>query len=569
MKALGTSPGIGIGSAYIVRHSEVAANDTKVNDSEKEIERLSMALEKGVSELIQLQEELKGKADGKASDIFFAHQMILEDSEIIGRITEMIRNEKVGAAFAVKTVSSEFARDFESKNNSYLRERAVDIRDAADRLLKILNGVNDVTPESFPEKAIVFAEELTPKETVLLDKEKIMGIVTEKGGATSHVAILAKAMGIPAVTGAEGILDLVSANDDIVIDGYEGSVYINPEDAIKLKYREKLAHIKSNAEKLKERPFTSVITVDGYRVMLEANAGGINDLLAAEKNGCDGIGLFRTEFLFLGAEKMPSEDEQFEVYRQAAEKMKGKKTVFRTLDVGGDKIIPYFNLPKEDNPFLGFRAIRFCLSEKQVFKTQLRALLRASAFGNVNIMFPMISAVEELRAARGTLEQVKRQLTEEKKPFNDEIKVGIMIEIPSAAIISDILAKESDFFSIGTNDLIQYTLAADRLNSNVGYLYSPYNPAVLRLVKLVIDNAHKCGIPVAMCGEAASEPELIPLLIGMGLDEFSVSSACLPAAREAIEKSSKQCLSDIVENALYQASTEEVRHYLGNVYSII
>jgi len=562
MKATGISPGIGIGNAYVMNKTQTAVGMKNVDDCDKEISDLNRAIASCKEELKSLCEKTSQQAGDNAGMIFSAHRAILEDPELIDRVENKIWTEMVGASYALKEVSLEFIRIFDAMDNNYMRERAADIREVTDRVICLLEGGQDSGVENIPDGSIILASELTTRDAVLIDRKKVKGIAVENGGATSHIAILARSLEIPAVV-AEGVVSAAKTGDCVIIDGGEGNILIDPQKDIVNRYLEKLADYHAENEKTIAKKI--VISKDGCRVLVEANINGIEELDLAIEKGCDGIGLFRTEFLFMKNNRLPSEEEQFNVYRKAAEMMGDRKLIFRTLDIGGDKAIPYLNLSEESNPFLGFRAIRFCLKEKLIFKTQLRALLRASAYGNISIMFPMICTVDEIREAKAVLEEAKKELMKESVPFREKIPVGIMIEIPSAAIISDILAREADFFSIGTNDLMQYLFAVDRLNSKVEYLYSPYHPALLRIVKLVIDHAHKAGIPVAMCGEAAANEKLIPLLLGMGLDEFSISTGALLKTKEIIINSSKEYMSSHMEEILSCSSSAQVIRYLEDI----
>jgi phosphotransferase system enzyme I (PtsI) len=564
MKAIGVSSGIAIGNAFIISENEICIDRKITNDSEQEIANLESAILKGKEELKALLKEAVKQAGKNAGKIFFAHQMILEDPEIISRTKEKIKSENVTAAYALKNVSLEFIRMFENMDNAYMIERAVDVKETIDRLLRILNGINECALDNIPDNSIIIAKELTPRDTILMDKKKIRGIVTESGGVTSHVAILARSLEIPAVTGAKGILSAVNAKDCVVLNGSDGSVFVNPSSDVIGVYSQMQDDFNAEKTKLREMAQTPAVSLDGYRVAAEANIGSLNELSDAIRNGCDGVGLFRTEFIFMNTNVMPSEEEQYIIYREAAEKMNNKKVVFRTLDVGGDKDIQYLGLPHETNPFLGFRAIRFCLKEKYLFKAQLRALLRAGCYGNVHIMLPMISSLDEIRQAKEILEEAKKELSQEGIAFKADIPVGIMIEVPSAALISDILAKEVDFFSIGTNDLMQYIYAVDRTNSSVEYLYNPFHPALLRLIRLVIESGHKSGIAVAMCGEAAANEKLIPLLLGMELDEFSVSSGSLLKIKKIITQTNKAYMAAQSDKILSLGTSIEIEQYLNS-----
>lgn len=558
MKAIGGAEGIGIGKAYIYQKSEINIEKYKTDNFLEEIDKLKKAQEKSKKEIEILYMKALSDVGEEESQIFKAHGMILEDPEFIDRIQKKIKDERVCASWALDSVSKDFIAMFESMDNEYMKERATDIKDVSSNLQRnILNiKTNDI---SLMEKGvIIIAKDLSPSDTILLDKNKVEGFIVEKGGKTSHAAILARSLEMPAIVGANSIMNDISDGDIIAMDGAEGVYVINPSSNELDEFLENREKLIEEKNRLKHMIGKKTQSLDGYNVKVEGNIGSLDDLEKVIENDGEGIGLFRTEFLFMGRNAMPSEEEQFIVYREVAEKMMGKPVVIRTLDVGGDKDISYFEMPEEMNPFLGYRAIRFCLKEVEIFKVQLRALLRAGNYGNVKIMFPMISSMEELLEAKDILEEAKEELRRADIAFNENIEVGIMIEIPSAAIISDLLAKEVDFFSIGTNDLMQYTYAVDRMNDNISSLYTSYHPALLRLIKTVIDNGHKNGIKVAMCGQVAGEPRLIPVLLGMGLDEFSTSSSSILRTRDVINNNSKKDMLEFVEKLLELPSAVEV-----------
>lgn len=532
-KGIPSSKGYAIGYVYLKKEEEIDLNEKKFTSIEEEIERLNSSVKKSKYQL----EEIKNKAEesiGKSgAEIFSAHIMLLEDEEFIGAMRKIIEDEKVIAEQAVDKAANTFAEMFSLMDDSYMKERAADIKDIGKRLIKNLSGKEDDAAE-FKENTVIVAHDLTPSDTAQLDKEKVCAFLTDIGGFTSHSSILARTLEIPCVVGMNDITSSVKTGDRIIVDGTEGIAIINPDDETLNKY-EKLKEEYEN-EKLKLRRLVNVdaVTKSGKRVIVAGNIGSPKDVDKVLEVGGEGIGLFRTEFLFMGKDDFPTEQEQFEAYKYVASKMGERQVVIRTLDIGGDKSLSYLDMPKELNPFLGYRAIRLCLDNKPLFKTQLRAILRASAFGKIGIMFPMISGLEEFLKAKEILEECKEELRKENIKFDDNIEVGIMVEIPSAALSADELAKHVDFFSIGTNDLIQYTIAVDRMNEKVSYLYNPMHPAVLRLIEMTINAAHKEGKWCGMCGEMAGDERAIPKLLELGLDEFSMSPSSILRAKEII-----------------------------------
>ncbi|RXJ02565.1 phosphoenolpyruvate--protein phosphotransferase [Anaerobacillus alkaliphilus] len=562
IKGIGASSGIAIAKAFKLEHVELSIEKKQVTSAEQEVERFNQALATSKEELEVIRDKaLVDLGEDKAA-IFSAHLLVLSDPELIDVVKDKIKNENVNADFALDEVAQMFISMFESMDNEYMRERAADIRDVTKRVLNHLLGVTTVSLTSINEEVIIIAEDLTPSDTAQLNRQFVKGFATDIGGRTSHSAIMARSLEIPSVVGTKDITSKVDAGMMVIVDGIGGDVIINPTEEEITTYREKRdAHEAQKAEweKLVKE---ATVSKDGQHVELAANIGTPNDLEGVTKNGAEGIGLYRTEFLYMGRDQLPTEDEQFEAYKAVVEGMEGKPVVIRTLDIGGDKELPYLQLPKELNPFLGFRAIRLCLEREDIFRPQLRALLRASAFGNLKIMFPMIATLEEYRQAKAILADEKEKLTSEGTKVSDDIEIGIMVEIPSTAVSADIFAKEVDFFSIGTNDLIQYTMAADRMNEQVSYLYQPYHPAILRLVKLVINAAHKEGKWVGMCGEMAGDPIAIPILLGLGLDEFSMSASSILPARSQISKLSKQEIEAVIEQLLQLSTADEVENYL-------
>ncbi|MBA7531703.1 Phosphoenolpyruvate-protein phosphotransferase [subsurface metagenome] len=535
LQGIGASKCICIGKAFLYIVEPLEINDKEkdnisVEKKEEILQKSIKASEEGIQELCK---KMKARGADKEAEIFQAHLLFLEDPIITEKITELI-----GQGFSIiASVSRAFEENvnaMEQMENIYFRERAKDIRDVSERLIRSILHKPKSNLLSLPYPAIVVARDLTPSDTASLDKKNVLGFVTEVGGITSHTAILAEALGIPAVVGTKGIIDLVKDKDILILDGNDGEIIIEPDGEALRHYKKKIVRIEKEKEELEKIKFLDAITKEGKRIEISANIGRTEDAGIALQEGAEGVGLFRTEFLFLDRTTTPTEEEQFRAYKTVLEKFGSKPIIVRTLDIGGDKQIPYLNLDKELNPFLGVRAIRLCLMRKELFKTQLRAILRASIYGKVRIMYPMIAIKEEIEQANKALKEVKAELIKENIAFDKNIEVGIMIEIPSAALSADELADYVDFFSIGTNDLTQYTFAADRTNQNLNYLYKPLHPAMLQLIKMTIDASHKKGKWTGMCGELAGDPELIPELVGMGIDELSMSPSKIPEAKKII-----------------------------------
>ncbi|MGH4121544.1 MAG: phosphoenolpyruvate--protein phosphotransferase [Clostridium sp.] len=562
MKGIGVSPGIVIGKVLLKEEKKIVIEKKDIKSYEEEIKRFKVAMESSKSEIQDIYNNVLKSMGEKEANIFEAHLMILEDPEMLEQIEKKIQDDKVNAEWALKEITEMFISMFENMDNEYMKERAADIKDVTTRLMKKLLNIEDVNFAQLANEVIIVANDLTPSDTSQIDKKKVLGFITEIGGRTSHSAIMARTLEIPAIVAVKDITTIVKNGDLIVFDGEEGLIYVNPEEKIIKLYEEKKEEYNKFQKELDLLIGKESITTDGIKVELSANIGTPKDLESVLNNDGEGIGLYRSEFLYMDRTSAPTEQEQYEAYKEVAQKMKNKPVVIRTLDVGGDKELDYLNLPKEMNPFLGYRAIRVCLDKVDIFKTQLRAILRASAYGNIKIMFPMISSIEELRAAKAILEEVKNDLHKENIAFNEKLEVGIMVEIPAAAIISDLFAKEVDFFSIGTNDLIQYTTAVDRMNEKISHLYNPFHPALLRLVKMVIDNAHNENKWVGMCGEVAGDPKLIPILIGMGLDEFSMSPISILKARGIIRNISQEKMRDLAQQVVNLPTATEVEKFI-------
>ncbi|GAA0854897.1 phosphoenolpyruvate--protein phosphotransferase [Paenibacillus glucanolyticus] len=558
LKGIAASAGIAIARAFTLEHPDYSVTEKQVTDTDAELAKLDAALAQSQAELEAIKARTLQELGEKKAEIFESHLLILNDPELIEPVKAKIASESVNAEFALNETATQFIQMFENMKSAYLQERAADMRDVTKRILKHLLGLNYVSPSEISEEVIVVAEDLTPSDTAQLNRKYVKGFTTNIGGRTSHSAIMARSLEIPAVVGTKNVLSSVQNGDWIIVDGLEGDVIINPTEAIMEQYRAKQEAYAKQIEEWKKLRSEPTVSKDGIHVELAANIGTPNDVAGVLDNGGEAVGLYRTEFLYMGRDKLPSEEIQYVAYKSVLEKMEGKPVVVRTLDIGGDKELPYLDLPKEMNPFLGFRAVRLCLDRQDIFRTQLRALLRASVHGNLRIMFPMIATLSEFREAKALLEEEKAKLVSEGTPVSEEIQLGIMVEIPSTAVLADQFAKEVDFFSIGTNDLIQYTMAADRMNERVAYLYQPYNPAILRLVKMVIDAAHREGRWVGMCGEMAGDSTAIPILLGLGLDEFSMSATSILPARSQIGKLSRGDMQALAAKALEMGTAEEV-----------
>ena len=558
IKGIAASNGIAIAKAYKLVMPDLTVEKVTVEDVEKEIKAYENAMEQTAKDLETIKEAASKNLSAEEAAVFDAHALVLSDPELKTQVEDKIRNEACNAAAALDEVSAMFISMFESMGDEYFRERAADIKDVSRRLLANLLGKPLPNPALIDEEVVIIADDLTPSDTAQLNKNLVRGFATNIGGRTSHSAIMARSLEIPAVVACKTITDDVQDGDMIALDGIEGVVMINPDEATIQEYTTKRDEYKAYREELKKLVNEKTVSTDGKHVELVANIGSPKDLEGVRENGGEGVGLFRTEFLYMEYAELPSEDKQYEVYKEILEGMAGHPVVVRTLDIGGDKEIEAIDLPKEMNPFLGVRAIRLCFQREDIFRTQLRALLRASVHGDLRIMFPMIAALGEFRKAKGILLEEKEKLIAEGIAVSDSIQVGIMIEIPAAAVLADQFAKEVDFFSIGTNDLIQYTFAADRMSSGVSYLYQPFNPSILRLVKHVIDSAHKEGKWAGMCGEMAGEPLAAPLLLGLGLDEFSMSATSILSQRKLIRGLSQAEMAELANKAINCGTMEEV-----------
>ena len=571
LQGIAASDGIAIAKVYTLTEPDLTVTKVTVEDSEKEVSRLDDALAASIKDVELIKETALKNLGEEEAQVFDAHLMVLSDPELIGQVKDSITSNKVNAEAALKEVTDMFISIFAGmEDNPYMQERAADIRDVSKRILAHLLGVKIPSPATIKDEVIIVAADLTPSDTAQLNRQYVKAFVTDIGGRTSHSAIMARSLEIPAIVGTKEVTSIAKDGDIIIVDGLSGEVFLNPSEEVVAEYRAKaeaFAAQQAEWEKLKD---SKTYTKDGHQVELAANIGTPKDLEGVVNNGAEGVGLYRTEFLYMDSHEMPTEEDQFEAYKAVLEGMNGKPVVVRTMDIGGDKELPYLPLPHEMNPFLGYRAIRISLNEPEMFRTQLRALLRASVYGKLRIMFPMIATLNDFRGAKALLEEEKAKLIAEGVAVSDDIQVGIMIEIPAAAVLAHQFAKEVDFFSIGTNDLIQYTMAADRMNERVSYLYQPYNPSILTLIKHVIDSAHKEGKWAGMCGEMAGDQTAVPLLVGLGLDEFSMSASSVLKTRSLIAKltlSDMQALADKAINGC--ATVEEVEALVEEAVSKI
>lgn len=565
IKGIAASDGVAIAKAYLLVEPDLTFDkNEKVTDVEGEVAKFNNAIEASKVELTKIRNNAEVQLGADKAAIFDAHLLVLDDPELIQPIQDKIKNENANAATALTDVTTQFVTIFESMDNEYMKERAADIRDVSKRVLSHILGIELPNPSMIDESVVIVGNDLTPSDTAQLNKEFVQGFATNIGGRTSHSAIMSRSLEIPAIVGTKSITQEVKQGDMIIVDGLNGDVIVNPTEDELIAYQDKRERYFADKKDLQKLRDADTVTVDGVHAELAANIGTPNDLPGVIENGAQGIGLYRTEFLYMGRDQMPTEEEQFEAYKEVLEAMNGKRVVVRTLDIGGDKELSYLNLPEEMNPFLGYRAIRLCLAQQDIFRPQLRALLRASVYGKLNIMFPMVATINEFREAKAILLEEKENLKNEGHDISDDIELGIMVEIPATAALADVFAKEVDFFSIGTNDLIQYTLAADRMSERVSYLYQPYNPSILRLVKQVIEASHKEGKWTGMCGEMAGDETAIPLLLGLGLDEFSMSATSILKARRQINGLSKNEMTELANRAVDCATQEEVIELVNN-----
>ena len=562
-KGIAGSEGIGIGTVVLIEEHEINIETKRVEETGAEIERLQNAIEKFVADTNVMAEKMDITVGKKDADILRGHIQMLQDPMIEEQISALIISEKITAEMAVEQVLEQTAEMFSQIPDELLQQRATDFRDIKTRMLKILLGIEDVDISQVPAGTVIVARDLTPSMTAGINPENIEGILTEVGGRTSHSAILARAMEVPAVLSIENICSIAKNGDKVVLDGTSGEAILNPDDETVEKFKKMYSDYQNEKALLKEYAGKPSQTKDGVKVELVCNIGKPADANKAVECDGEGIGLFRTEFLFMDRGSMPTEEEQFEAYKKVAEKMKGKPVIIRTLDIGGDKDVPYLGLEHEDNPFLGFRAIRYCLQRKDIYEIQLKALLRASAFGKIKIMVPLVTGVDELRQVKAMIKDIMAELDKEGVVYNKNIEVGVMMETPAACMMADALAKEAAFFSIGTNDLTGYTMAVDRGNAKVAYLYSTYNPAVLRAIKRIIECGKKEGIMVGMCGEAAADSKLIPLLLAFGLDEFSVSATSVLKTRKTISDCTMDECKALADKVMACVTEEEVLEILG------
>ncbi|MGO4929104.1 phosphoenolpyruvate--protein phosphotransferase [Fundicoccus sp. Sow4_D5] len=558
LTGIAASDGVAIAPVYLLTEPDLSFETVTIDDSEAEITRFEQAIAQTITEITAIRDIAKESLGEEEAQVFEAHLLVVADPEFTDQVKGQIESDKVNAETALKNVSDMFIQIFASmEDNPYMQERAADIKDVSERMLAALLGVKLPSPATINEEVIVIAHDLTPSDTAQLNKKYVKAFVTNIGGRTSHSAIMARSLEIPAIVGSQSITTTVKDGDVIIVDALEGEVILNPtEDEIK-QYEEKLAAYDGQKAEWAKLVESESVTKDGKHIELAANIGTPKDVVGVLENGADGVGLYRTEFLYMDSADFPTEDEQYEAYKTVLESMDGKGVVVRTMDIGGDKELPYLDLPEEMNPFLGYRAIRVSLDQTDMFKTQLRALLRASVHGDLRIMFPMIATLQEFRSAKKIYDEMKAELISEGVVVSETIQVGIMVEIPAAAVLAKQFAKEVDFFSIGTNDLIQYTMAADRMNERVSYLYQPYNPSILTLIKNVIDASHAEGKWTGMCGEMAGDQMAVPLLLGMGLDEFSMSATSILQTRSLISKLDSQAMEALADKAINECGTAE------------
>jgi len=566
LRGIGTSKGIGIGKALIIHKCKNAVSRVKIKDTEAEVDKFNEAVEKFIQETNELVDKLSQKLNGddKNALVLKNQEYLIRDPEFTSGVISAITNDKLNAEAAVEDTCEMLKNIFLSFNNDTMTQRVADIEDMKQRLIAIMQGQKHIDLTNLSDNTVIIADEIHPSMTANMDTEHIAGIISEKGGDTSHASILARALEIPAVLSVKDICSKIAEGEEVIVDGAYGEVFVNPTPITLKIYNKKKKAYDERVKELKKYIDKQTVTKDGRKVMLAANIGNADEAAKAVKAGAEGVGLFRTEFLFMNKQALPTEEEQYNEYKKAAVVLDGRQLTIRTLDIGGDKDIPYMGLTKELNPFLGYRAIRFCLDRVDIFTTQLRAVLRASAYGNIRIMIPMITSVTEVQAVKKIINGICRDLDKKDIKYDKDIKIGVMVETPAAAIMADVLAHEVDFFSIGTNDLTQYTLAVDRGNENVAYLYSALNPAVIRSIKHIIECAHNAGIEAGMCGEAAADERMIPLLLNFGLDEFSVTVSRVLETRKEIASWSSKEVKEITENVMNYSEEKEVSNYLSD-----
>jgi phosphoenolpyruvate-protein phosphotransferase len=566
LRGIGTSKGIGIGKALIIHKCKNAVSRVKIKDTEAEVDKFNEAVEKFIQETNELVDKLSQKLNGddKNALVLKNQEYLIRDPEFTSGVISAITNDKLNAEAAVEDTCEMLKNIFLSFNNDTMTQRVADIEDMKQRLIAIMQGQKHIDLTKLSDNTVIIADEIHPSMTANMDTEHIAGIISEKGGDTSHASILARALEIPAVLSVKDICSKIAEGEEVIVDGAYGEVFVNPTPITLKIYNKKKKAYDERVKELKKYIDKQTVTRDGRKVMLAANIGNADEAAKAVKAGAEGVGLFRTEFLFMNKQALPTEEEQYNEYKKAAVVLDGRQLTIRTLDIGGDKDIPYMGLTKELNPFLGYRAIRFCLDRVDIFTTQLRAVLRASAYGNIRIMIPMITSVTEVQAVKKIINGICRDLDKKDIKYDKDIKIGVMIETPAAAIMADVLAHEVEFFSIGTNDLTQYTLAVDRGNENVAYLYSALNPAVIRSIKHIIECAHNAGIEAGMCGEAAADERMIPLLLNFGLDEFSVTVSRVLETRKEIASWSSKEVKEITENVMNYSEEKEVSNYLSD-----
>ncbi len=557
------SAGIGIGKAAIIEEVQLVIEKKSISDVDAEVASFQAALQQTIQDTQDMEENLKANVGEKEAEIMEGHMMILADPMLTGEIETAIRDEAENAEIAIEDVCNKYAEMFAMMDSEMFQQRATDVKDVKTRLQRKILGIESVDIASLPEGTILVSKDLTPSMTAGINPKNIVGIATELGGRTSHSAILARSMEIPAVLAVPDLMNNVSNGDTVIVDGSDGKVFVNPDEATLAEYQAKRDKYLEEKRDLQQYVGKETVTKDGYHAEVVANIGKPEDVAKVLEYDGEGVGLFRTEFLFMDRDSMPTEEEQFEAYKAVAEGLKGKPVIIRTLDIGGDKEIPYMGIEKDENPFLGYRAIRLCLDRKDdIYRPQLRALLRASAYGEIEIMIPLITCLDEFREAKALIQDVMKELDAEGIPYNKDIKIGMMMETPAASIMADKFAKEVDFFSIGTNDLTSYTMSCDRGNKKVSYLNSTFNPAVLRSIKNIITAANEAGIMVGMCGEAASDPHLVPLLLSFGLNEFSMSASAILQTRKLICNTDRSALKEVEEHAMSLDTAKEVEDYM-------